>query len=613
MSLWYMRQGTAPAPGAELGESLAISPFLQNVLWRRNIATEDDINSYLNARLSTLVNPESWPQIPEAADFLVKALQEGKKLVVWGDYDVDGTTSTALVLDVLQYHGISASWHIPDRHTEGYGMNVPMIEKLHEHGFQILLTVDSGISDIKAIARARELGMDVVVSDHHLPPDKLPDASIFFNPRMHPDEAPCPYLAGVGVAFFLMAAVNRRLARITGRSYRMDNVLDLVALGTLADVMRLTGQNRILVRAGLQKLIHPQRPGITALKIVSGLHANSAVTASHVSFKLAPRINAAGRMHHARIAVQLLRSRNFEESRELADRLDVLNKDRRDTEHIILDEAREQAARHLAQNPDCGLVLYGKQWHPGIIGIVATRIIEEFHVPCIIVCDDKDTLKGSGRSIPGFDLYECLGESTAHLITFGGHRQAAGVRIMPGYLDLFRKDFQEASRKRLLSPGEQIFWVDGVLGLKDAANPVHLRELAMMEPFGPGNSEPLFLSNPVQVLDRNLFGFNNKKVELSLKDTVDGQVLTAKGWNMAASLSPELVGQTIRILFTLRTEARYGLSGPELTIKDWKPYKEGEDCLSLPPDEGTAGGTAIDDGSNEEGTGDDSDDIDAMI
>ena len=184
---------------------------------------------------------------------------------------------------------------------------------------------------------------------------------------------------------------------------------------------------------------------------------------------------------------------------------------------------------------------------------------------------------------------------------------------MPGYLDLFRKDFQEASRKRMLSPGEQIFWVDGVLGLKDAANPVHLRELAMMEPFGPGNAEPLFLSNPVEVVHRSLFRFSNSNVELSLKDTVDGQVLSAKGWNMASSLGPDIVGQTIRILFTLRTEMRYGMSGPELTIKDWKPYTEGEDCLSQPPDAGTADGSGIDDGSNEEGTGEESDDIDAMI
>lgn len=586
MSLWYMRQGKDPAPSAEMGEKLAISPFLQDVLWRRSLDTEDDINAYLNARLNTLVNPEDWPQIPEAADFLVDALLKGKKLVVWGDYDVDGTTSTALVLDVLQFHGISASWHIPDRHVEGYGMNVPMIERLHEHGCEIILTVDSGISDIKAITRARELGMDVVVSDHHLPPDTLPPASVFFNPRMcDPDKVPCPYLAGVGVAFFLMAAVNRRLSKTTGRLYKMDNVLDLVALGTLADVMRLTGQNRILVRAGLAKLTNSRRPGLAALKEISGIQNSAMVTAANVSFKLAPRINAAGRMHHARIAVQLLRSRSYDEGRVLAQKLDDLNSTRRDAERIILGEARAQAAQHLAQNPDCGLVLYGKQWHPGIIGIVATRIIEEFHVPCIIVCDDKDTLKGSGRSVPGFDLYECLGESTKHLITYGGHRQAAGVRIMPGYLELFRKDFQEASRRRLQSPGEQIFWVDGILGLKDAANPVHLRELTMMAPFGPGNTEPLFLSNPLEVVRRGLFRFQNSNVELQLRDTVDGQVLTAKGWHMADKLTPEVVGKTIRILFTLRSEYRQGLPGPEITIKDWKQYKEGEECLSVPPQE----------------------------
>ncbi len=443
MSIWYLRPGDGQPPSAEQGERLSISPFLQDILWRRGMSGEKEINDYLNARLAGLVNPERWPQVPEAADFLVKALLEGKKLVVWGDYDVDGTTATALVLDVLQFHGLSAMWHIPDRHREGYGMNVPCIERLHELGCQVLLSVDSGIADVKAITRARELGMDVVVSDHHLPPDPLPPATLFFNPRMV-DQAsvPCPHLAGVGVAFFLMAAVNTRLARVTGRSFKMDDVLDLVALGTLADVMRLTGQNRILVRAGLTRLVQPRRPGISALKVVSSMNVNAPVSASQVSFKLAPRINAAGRMSHARVAVRLLRSTSHQESMDLARQLDEYNTTRRDTEHIILEQARAQAADHLKAHPDCGLVLYGKQWHPGIIGIVATRIIEEFHVPCIIVCDDKDTLKGSGRSVPGFDLYGCLADIPDHLMAFGGHRQAAGVRIMPGFLEAFRKDFQ---------------------------------------------------------------------------------------------------------------------------------------------------------------------------
>ncbi len=584
MSVWYLRPGDGQPPSAELGDRLSISPFLQDILWRRGLTGEREINDYLNARLAGLVNPERCPQVPEAADFLVKALLDGKKLVVWGDYDVDGTTSTALVLDVLQFHGISAMWHIPDRHKEGYGMNVPCIERLHELGCQVLLTVDSGIADVKAIARARELGMDVVVSDHHLPPDPLPPATLFFNPRMvDPDSVPCPHLAGVGVAFYLMAAVNTRLARVTGRTFKMDNVLDLVALGTLADVMRLTGQNRILVRAGLARLMQPRRPGISALKAVSGMNVNAPVSASQVSFKLAPRINAAGRMSHARVAVNLLRSASHTDSMDLAHQLDEFNATRRDTEHIVLDQARSQAAGHLKTHPDCGLVLYGKQWHPGIIGIVATRITEEFHVPCIIVCDDKDTLKGSGRSVPGFDLYGCLADIPDHLMAFGGHRQAAGVRIMPGYLEAFRKDFQEATRARLTGAGEQVIWVDRVLGFRDAAAPVHLRELAMMEPFGPGNPEPVFLSNPLEVIGRTPFRSRHDSVDLNLRDTVDGQILHAKGWGMAEKLDASLLGRLIRIVFMLRTETRMGLAGPEITIKDWVLHEEGKDCLSEPP------------------------------
>ncbi len=588
-----MRQGPEPKPSPETAESLSISPFLLDLLWRRGLVQADEINAYLDARLSGLINPDQWPQVPEAADCFVRALLDGRKLVVWGDYDVDGTTATALVLDVLQFHGFNALWHIPDRHREGYGINVEGIEKLSAIGCQVLVSVDSGIADVKAIARARELGMDVIVSDHHLPPDNLPPATIIFNPRMgDPDSVPCPYLAGVGVAFFLMAAVNRRLSAITGRSYRMDNVLDLVALGTLADVMRLKGQNRILVRGGLARLTHPLRPGIAALKAASGMHVNAPVNASAVSFKLAPRINAAGRMSHARLALNLLRSRDFEESRDLAEQLNDLNTRRREEEHIILDQARVQAEEHIKASGSCGLVLYGKQWHPGIIGIVATRIIEEFHVPCIIICDDKNTLKGSGRSVQNFDLYECLSQIPEHLLAFGGHRQAAGVRILPSYLEAFRKDFQEATRRLLKAPGEEKIHLDAQLSFADAGNPVHLRELSLMEPFGPGNQEPNFVSNPVKILARTLFRNRHDSVELKLEDTVDHCCLTAKGWNMAEKLTPDMVGQTIRIVFTLRADNRFGLMGPELTIRDWGPEDKSWEYLPAGPDqpaEDTAG------------------------
>lgn len=570
MAEWFLRHGPDNAPPAELARQLCISPFLLNILWNRSLLTAPDIEKYLTARLADLINPECWPQIPQAADFIVQALADGKKLGIWGDYDVDGTTSTALVLDVLEAHGFQPLWHIPDRDTEGYGINPRGIEELAAQGCQVLLTVDSGISDHKAITRARELGMDVVVSDHHLPPGTLPPATLFFNPRMgNPEAVPCPQLAGVGVAFFLMAAVNTRLSKLTGKAFKMDKVLDLVALGTLADVMRLVGQNRILVHGGLKLLAKPARPGIAALKVVSGIGLNAPVCATQVSFKLAPRINAAGRMRHASISLQLLRSTSYDEGLKLAEELNGLNTTRRGTEQLILDEARAQALEQTKKGHATGLVLYGKQWHPGVIGIVATRIIEEFNIPCIIVCDDKDTLKGSGRSIPGFDLYAGLAEIPGHLLAFGGHKQAAGVRILPGQLEAFRRDFQEMTSRRLGAPKEQSLSIDGVIGFKDAANPGYLRELALMEPFGQGNPEPVFVSNPLEVVGRTTFRGKSDSVDLNLRDTVDGHTLHAKGWRLAKELNPSILNKTIRIAFTLRTETRYGLIGPELTIRDW--------------------------------------------
>jgi len=446
MKRWIYRpevEGALP-PSASLAERLGISDLLLRLLLRRGLSSVQDMDVYLSPQLRHLAPLEEWPGLAEAAGVITAGITAGMPFAVWGDYDVDGVTSTALVHDVLEFHGVDVRHHLPDRRAEGYGLNVEWIERLAADGVRLLLTVDCGISDVVPISRARELGMTVVVSDHHLPPPELPPADAICNPRLGPeDDMPCPHLAGVGVAFFLMAAVNAALAPHTGRRFKMDKVLDLVALGTLADVMRLGGQNRILVRGGLDKLAEAARPGIAALKTVSGSDAAARLNAGQVVFRLAPRINAAGRMGAADTALQLLRSKDHVEALRLAQHLDALNTQRREEEERIWAAAREQAHRQLEQRQRPALVLYGGDWHPGIVGIVASRIVEEFYRPTIILCDDNNMMKGSGRSIREFDLYAGL-QKTAHVLAgFGGHKLAAGVRLEPNQLERFREAFEQ--------------------------------------------------------------------------------------------------------------------------------------------------------------------------
>ena len=571
MKNWIFRPFPTEAPFSDaddvlLADSLGISPMLVRMLRQRGLTNATDMDLFLSPRLRLLAPPADWPGMPQAASVLVDALVQGRKLAVWGDYDVDGITSTTLVLDVLEKHGIQAIAHLPDRRTEGYGLNIPALERLAEEGAGALLTVDCGISNVEAVARARELGMIVVISDHHLPPPQLPPAHAICNPRM--GDCPCPQLAGVGVAFFLMAAVNALLEPHTGKRHDMREVLDLVALGTLADVVRLSSQNRILVKNGLLKIAAATRPGMAALKNVCKLAVAAKPGAGQVIYTLAPRINAAGRMGQAQTALDMLRAPSFDAGLKLAHRLDMMNTERRVEEERIHQEARQQAEKRPEH---AGLVLYGKHWHPGIIGIVASRIVEEFQRPTLILCDDATGIKGSGRSVPDFDLHAGLTEIADLFQGYGGHRLAAGVHLAAGRLEELRSRFDAVVRAgRGDTPPPPTLTLDAELDFAQASNAVFLRELELLQPFGPGNAEPVFASPRLKIRDRRTFGHTREHVVLEVTDESTGVTLPAKAWRQASALPETLRGQYIRIAYTPRIDTYNGAESVDIRIRDWK-------------------------------------------
>jgi single-stranded-DNA-specific exonuclease len=573
---WIIRsRPEGPAP-ADWARRLEISPLLLDILWARGLDGCEAMDDFLKASLGKVTPPMRWPQIPEAARLLVDELLAGKRLLVWGDYDVDGITGTTLVLDVLEAHGFDVEWYIPNRWTDGYGVNKKALQGFIDRGIDVLLTVDCGISDVEEVELARENGVTVIVSDHHLPPGTPVAANAVCNPRtMPPDEVPCAHLAGVGVAFYLMGAVNALLKPHTGISYDMKNVLDLVALGTVADVMPLKGENRNLVRGGLARMDGTGRPGIVELKAVGGMNPTAAPSAGQVSFTLAPRINAAGRMDDGSVALRLLRAKEPDLAHRLAVDLNNFNIRRQEEEGRTVDEATRMAEEQIAAGR-VGLALYRPEWSIGLVGIVASRIAESLNRPVILFCDSAAGLKGSGRSVHGFHLYEGLAEIADCMLHFGGHKHAAGVLLAPERLEEFGLAFDGCVRKVLGDdPGPAPLTVECELDFARACDRVFLEELELLQPYGTGNGQPVFMSPPLKVRKRKYLGKSNEHVVLEVEDTVSGVSIYAKGWRMGDVIPLDIVGRKVRIAYTLRLDTYRGIAGIDLAIKDWR-FDEGE-------------------------------------
>ncbi|MEW6435292.1 MAG: single-stranded-DNA-specific exonuclease RecJ [Myxococcota bacterium] len=479
----------ARAVATELG----LHPVAARVLAARGHGTPEAAQTFLSNALTDLPDPFLMKGLPAAVERLARAVRDHDAVTLYGDYDVDGVTSTALLWTVLAQLGLEVRTYIPHRLEEGYGLNLPAIEKLAAEGTKLLVTLDCGITSHKEIARAKELGLDVIVVDHHAVPETMPPALAVLNPLQPGCDYPTKWLCAGGVTFNLCMGLRKTLREsgffATRPEPNLKLHLDLVALATVADVVPLTGANRILVTHGLEQLSAARRPGVRALKEVAGI-AGAEVTAGQVGFRLGPRINAAGRLADASVGLQCLLAKDYETALPLARALDAANAERQQIERAMLHEALGQAGEAVERGAK-GLVLSSEGWHPGVVGIVASRVVERFHRPTILIGVHDGMGKGSARSIEGFHLYDAIKSVSGHLARFGGHKAAAGLSIEPKYLPRFREDFEAVAGQRLteadLVPRLRIDAVVQPTELEEAA----VAALAKLAPFGMGNPEPV--------------------------------------------------------------------------------------------------------------------------
>jgi len=498
--VWTIREvDQARAEGLAL--ALGLTPRVARLLALRAVGGDDDGRRFLAPALQDLHDPRLMRDMDRAVARLILALERGERVCVWGDYDVDGVTSTALLVGFLRELGHEVEYHIPAREA-GYGLGVEELERLAAQGVRLVVSVDCGVSDRGPIERAHALGLDVLVIDHHQVPEELPPAAAVLDPQRPGCGFPAKELAAVGVVFNLLMALRAELrgrgAFGDGQEPNLRQHLDLVALGTVADVVPLLGENRVLTHVGLEELAAGRRPGVAALKEIAGL-TGPRVTAADVAFRLAPRINALGRLGLARGGVELLTTRSYARALALAREMDEANSRRKAVEQAIFESACRQAEAALAAGRPPALVLADEGWHPGVVGIVASRLVERFGRPVVLVALGPERGRGSARGVEGVHLFEALVASAALLEAYGGHRLAAGLTVRRDALEAFRKRFQAAVRQQLAgAEPARVLYADG-LAQPSEWTFEEVAHLARLEPFGAGNPEPVFLARGLEV------------------------------------------------------------------------------------------------------------------
>ncbi|HXB73574.1 MAG TPA: single-stranded-DNA-specific exonuclease RecJ [Candidatus Acidoferrales bacterium] len=521
------------------------------VLVHRGLADPAAARGFLHPSFDALHDPLLLRDMPAAIERITRAIRDKEKILIYGDYDVDGTMSVVLLTKVIELAGGVAGYHVPHRLKDGYGMRPEVVEAAAEQGVHLIISVDTGIRAGEVVRRANELAIDVIVTDHHLPESELPPALAVLNPN----RPGCPYpeknLCGAGVAFKVIQALLPNLGWPADRTRRVsESFLKLVAMATVADVVPLTGENRSMVKLGLDGLRDVRNAGLRALLDVAGFTGDKVPGARQVAFQIAPRINAAGRMDTAKAVVELFLTADRARARELAQQLHDRNSDRQQVEAGI----REICEKTAVDGAACALVYYAEDWHRGVLGIVAARLVERLHRPVFVLSrNSEDGLaQGSGRSIPAFHLLEALESMSDLFVRFGGHKYAAGVTLEAARVPEFRQRFNTFASS-LLQPGdfEKQVAVDAVIDLSEIRDR-HIEEVFALAPFGNGNQPPLFAALNVEVAAPPVI-MKEKHLRVTVRQ--NGHTLTLKSFNSAGRAGELAVGMRLDVAFHLEEDA----------------------------------------------------------
>lgn len=534
-----------------------VNKLIATILSNRGITESKDIKTFLSPTRHDFHDPFLMPDMEIAVSRILKAIENKEQIIIYGDYDVDGITSTTVLKSFLKDRGVEANYYIPNRLEEGYGLNIKAVEKIVEEKNDLMITVDCGISCIEEIKRATELGMEVIVTDHHEVGDELPQALAIIDCKRKDNPYPFRELAGVGVVFKLIQALSLKL-NLEEKEYL--KYLDLVCIGTISDIVPLVDENRVISKLGLMLVNQTKNIGLKSILNSSGYKT---IDSSAISFGVAPRLNACGRMGHADEALKLFLSNNINEVKKLTAELNNYNKIRQETEKNIYEDAIALIEKnHLNENR--AIIVSGHNWHHGVIGIVSSKITEMYFKPSILLCIEGDLEKGSGRSIPGFDLHNALMKCQDTIEKFGGHAMAIGITIKKENVEEFTKKFEEIAEEEHIENITPIINIDAKVNL-NRVNKQIVESLKQLEPFGEANKMPIFIFKNLKIDSIRALS-EGKHLKLTLKE--NNTIINAIGFNLGKLADEYTIGDKIDVVGTLEINTYNGMDNIQINIKD---------------------------------------------